>query len=263
MIAPLVVLAGAALVRVVLMAADRDWRCRLPAPRRVRAAIEDAALPVGAEDAWTAVVAGAAVGGGGGALMGGLALGVLAVAVVAGAPCLVLLACRGRAARLLDAALPADLDAVSRSLRTGASLPQALREGGLGHLVGDGAPLVESLDAWPARCPTAGVRLASAALALAAEHGGAASRAVDGVAATLRANVAVASELRAQAAQARLSGLVIAVAPLGFAALAAATDSRAATFLLRTRFGLLCLTGGLALDAVAAWWMHRITAGAT
>jgi Flp pilus assembly protein TadB len=122
-----------------------------------------------------------------------------------------------------------------------------------------GVPFVVALDAWPSRCPTAGVRLAVAALALSAESGGAAARAVDGVAATLRANLAVAGEVRAQAAQARLSGLVIALAPLGFGALAAGTDARTAHFLLRSTLGSLCLAGGLALDGLAAWWMHRIT----
>jgi tight adherence protein B len=66
--------------------------------------------------------------------------------------------------------------------------------------------------------------------------------------------------VRAQAAQARLSGLVIALAPLAFGALAAGTDRRTAHFLLHSPFGSGCLAAGLALDGLAAWWMHRITA---
>ena len=100
-----------------------------------------------------------------------------------------------------------------------------------------------------------------ASIALAAESGGAAARAIDGVAATLRANLALAAEVRAQAAQARLSALVIAVSPVAFGALAAGTDRQTADFLLRTPIGLLCLVAGLSLDAAAAFWMHRITEG--
>jgi Flp pilus assembly protein TadB len=58
-----------------------------------------------------------------------------------------------------------------------------------------------------------------------------------------------------------LSGLVIALAPLVFGIFAMVTDSRTAGFLLRSRVGLVCLALGLALDAIAAWWMQRITAG--
>jgi tight adherence protein B len=120
-------------------------------------------------------------------------------------------------------------------------------------------PLVPSLDEWAGRCPRASVRLAVAALAMAADAGGASAAAVDGVAATLRANVTTAAEVRALASQARYSAMVIALAPLAFAVLAAGTDSDSLDFMLRTPLGVACLTAGLGLDAVGAWWMHRIT----
>ena len=103
--------------------------------------------------------------------------------------------------------------------------------------------------------------LAASALALAAEAGGTQARAVDGVAATLRERLAVDAEVRALSAQARLSAIVIAIAPLVFGALAVGTDGRTAAFLLGQPLGWLCLAGGLALDALAAWWMLRITRG--
>src|SRR5439155_897231 len=89
-------------------------------------------------------------------------------------------------------------------------------------------------------------------IALAAESGGAAARAIDGVGETLRANLAVAAEVRAQSAQARLSALVIALAPLGFGALAAGTDRQTADFLFRTPIGLGCLVVGLAGETTFA-----------
>jgi tight adherence protein B len=267
--------AGCWTVRAVLRAGDHravvGGELRgFPVPPPVRAALVDAAVPVPAELAWTVwstVVLAVLVLG---ALLGGPGLALVGVVAMIGGPALGLAAVRGRSVRLVDAALPELLDAVARSLRSGATLRQALAEaeptGRLGHDVrlvvaeaDGGLPLAAALDDWHRRCPTPGVRLVTAALALSVDAGGAAARAVDGVAATLRSNLAVAGEVRAQSSQARLSGLVIALAPLAFGALAAGTDRRTATFLLRTRFGLACLVIGLALDAVAAWWMHRIT----
>ena len=84
--------------------------------------------------------------------------------------------------------------------------------------------LASALDGWAERRPLPSVRLGVAALALAAETGGASARAVDGVAETIRGRLAVGAEVRALSAQARLSALVIVLAPLAFSALAVASD---------------------------------------
>lgn len=182
-------------------------------------------------------------------------------------------ALRNRRDRQVERALPDALDAVARSLRSGSSLRQALDEaagsmtGPLGEdlerltgEIADGATLVDALARWPALRPVPGVRLAAAALSLGAETGGASAQAVDGVAATLRTNLGIAGEVRALSSQARLSALVIVLAPIAFAVLAAATDGSTATFLLGTRFGLLCVAAGLGLDGLGWWWMRRILA---
>lgn len=204
------------------------------------------------------------------ALAGGPALAaVAAVAALTGPPA-ALFACSGRADRLLEGALPELLEAMARSLRSGMSLRQAVEEaagapGALGHdlrlvagEVAAGVSLVTALDGWGRRRPLPGVTLAVSALGLGVETGGAHARALDGVAATLRARLAVAGEVRALSAQARLSAVVIVLAPLGFSALAASTDERTAAF-FGTPLGLACLAGGLALDALAALWMHRLS----
>lgn len=204
------------------------------------------------------------------ALAGGPALAVVvAVAAITGPPA-ALLACSGRADRLLEGALPELFEAMARSLRSGVSLRQAVEEaagvpGLLGHdlrlvagEVAAGVSLLTALDGWGRRRPLPGVALAVSALGLGVETGGAHARALDGVAATLRARSAVAGEVRALSAQARLSAVVIVLAPLGFSALAAATDERTAAFFV-TPLGLACLAGGLALDALAALWMHRLS----
>ena len=223
--------------------------------------------------AWAGLTA-AAVGLAG--LGGGPALAVLVLAVSLGGPALALDARRGRGAAAVEAALPPVLETTARGLRAGASLPLALAASASGAapavaadlvaVVGETprVGLVEALDRWAAARPLPGVRLAAAALAMAAELGGGGARALDGVALTLRQRQAAAGEVRALATQARLSAVVLTAAPLAFAALAAAADPRTAAVLLRSPVGQGCLAAGLALDAAGAAWMARITrAGAT
>ena len=178
-----------------------------------------------------------------------------------------------RADRAVERELPEALDAVARSLRSGSSLRRAVDEAACsvaGPLADDlarvrraldaGDPLGDALERWAANRPVPGVRLAVAALSLGAETGGASAQAVDGVAATLRTNLGIAAEVRALSSQARLSALVIVLAPVAFSLLAFTTDPTAASFLLRTPLGLGCLAAGLVLDAVGWLWMRRLTA---
>jgi tight adherence protein B len=269
------VLAGATVLVAALAARTARRGVWAPVFPRVPAAVERAwvaaglPLPASVVWPWWVVTTTLAVIGGG--LVGGAGLPLLVLATTVGGPGAVLLARRDHAARQVVDALPALLDAVGRSLRTGATVPNALREAAaasaplhaelapLVAAVDGGSPFVAALDEWPRRRPLPAVRLVVATLALAGESGGAAARAVDGVAATLRTNRSVAAEVRAQAAQARCSALVIVLCPLGFGVLVAGTDGRMAEFLLRTPVGVACLASGLALDAVGGWWMHRIT----
>jgi tight adherence protein B len=128
----------------------------------------------------------------------------------------------------------------------------------LGAAVVSGVPVAQATDRWQRRAPGASGALVAAAIGLAAHAGGAAARAVDGVAATLRERRDVDAEANALAAQARLSAVVIAVAPLGFAAVAVAADPRATDFLLGSPIGWLCLAAGLGLDVASVLWMRRI-----
>lgn len=202
----------------------------------------------------------------------GAGAAVLAAGSVVAGPVLAWRLLRHRGDARLEAALPGAVEAVAAGLRSGASLRQALAEaaratpGGLGDDLADvtmaterGAGLVAALEGWAVRRPLPGVRLVVAALCVGAETGGAAARAVDGVAVTLRQRLAADAEAHALATQARVSAAVIAVAPLAFGALAAITDPRSAGFLLRTPAGLVLLSAGLALDAAGALWMARLT----
>lgn len=238
--------------------------------------LETALAHADVDIAASAVVRGWAVSGfvaGGVALaIGGVPLALLAVVGLGAGPPAALHLARHRADRRAEGELPDVLDALARSLRSGASLRQAIVEvatttsGRLGEDLArvareleEGVGLGDALDGWRARRPLPGVRLAATALALGADTGGASAQAVDGLAQTLRTNVAIAGEVRALSSQARLSALVIACAPIGFTALATSADPRTAQFLFRTPGGLLCLVAGLGLDAVGGLWMRRLS----
>jgi tight adherence protein B len=178
---------------------------------------------------------------------------------------------RGADDRRYGVALALALEEMSRSLRSGTSLLLALDEAASGApppLAVDLAMVTEdateaglshALDGWRRRRPRSDVGLAVAALALAAETGGGQARAVDGVAAGLRQRLAVQAEMRAAAAQARLSAMVIATAPVGFAILVSSGTRGPVHVLLGSTAGLALLAAALALDAVGAWWMVRLT----
>lgn len=282
-LATVVVVLGCLSAAVLTAVRDRAVRSRLAplptgaaTPRPVPAAVDrwlaDMDLswsPATAWRAWLGSVAGAAVVG---LQLGGPPVALATAGTVIAAPLAARRLAGDRRVRALDLAVPAALEAVARSLRSGSSLLHAVDDAARAApslLAADlvavtaavrlGADLPSSLDAWAARRPRPGVRLAVAALALAAETGGASARPVDGVAATLRERYALDREVAALSAQARMSALVIGAAPVAFAAFAAATDPRTSTFLFRTPLGAGCLAAGLALDAAGAWWMHRLT----
>ncbi|HUR17540.1 MAG TPA: type II secretion system F family protein [Acidimicrobiales bacterium] len=240
-------------------------------PAWVASALADADMDLDPARTWrlwlvTVLLAGAA------GASAGAATAALAVAAVMAGPLVAWCLLRRRSDDRLEAALPEAVDAIARALRTGASLRLAVAEaaaatpGRLGtelmsvaRATERGAGVVPALEAWAERQPTPGVRLVAGALCLGAETGGVLARAVDGVAATLRQRLEARADAKALATQARMSAAVLAAAPLVFAALASLADARTSAFLFRTSTGLLCLAGGLVLDAAGALWMARLT----
>ena len=173
-----------------------------------------------------------------------------------------------------DAQLPDALERLGSAIRGGRALGPAVIEvaRGLPDPLGSelrevsaalshGAGVTTALAAWAARLGASSeVRLVAAALTLGAEGGGEVARAVDRVASTLRERRELAGEVRALATQARASAVVLAVAPLIFAALVATIEPSAIAFLVATPAGLGCLGLGLGLEALGARWMVSITA---
>lgn len=244
---------------------------RLPAPPGWLApALVRAGVDGDPERVWRRWLLAAGAAGTSVAVLAGVRAAVAVLVVAAGGPAIALRVMDHRGDDQLERSLPGLLEAVAGELRSGASLLQALRAAGrrsgrlaaeLGDVVRQvdrGRLLAAELEGWARRRPLPGLRLAVAALVLGAETGGVRGRAIDGVAETLRDRLALRREVAALSSQARASALVMAVTPLVFAGLAAAGDRRSATFLLGTPMGLGCLLLGLALDAAAAWWMHRL-----
>jgi tight adherence protein B len=216
------------------------------------------------------VLAGAAAA----TVLGGPLLLAGAVVAAAVAPVVARRRARTDVRRRRRTQLPGALERLATALRAGSSVPTALGAVGgglpapigpelaeLGRQAEGGRAVAEVLDEWAARHDDAGTRLAASALVLATVVGGAPGRAVDGVAATLRERLDLSDERRALGSQARMSTLVLSVAPLGFALLLGATDGASSRFLLGTPAGWACLVVGLGLDAAGAWWMARLTRG--
>jgi len=242
-----------------------------PAPQWLERWLDEAAVEAPPAPLWWAWVGMVAVGGLAAAAMAGLPAALLAAGALAAGPALVLRVRRREGDARLERGLPEALEAVARSLRSGASLRQAIGEAALvtpGRLgrelaevarqVGHGATLVAAMEALAARHPLPSVRLAVAALCLAVETGGAQAKAVDGVATTLRDRLGVAAEVKALSSQARMSGVVIGLAPLAFGAFAVTTDPRTGQFLFHTPLGIALLGVGLSLDALGWLWMQRL-----
>jgi len=171
--------------------------------------------------------------------------------------------------------LPEVVEALARSVRSGSSIRGAITATATGatgaagrdlvHLAArldHGTPLNAVLDEWRhRRSDVRDVALVTVALRIAADAGGSVAQALDGVADTIRGEQHLRAEIRALASQAEASALLVALLPLAFGFIAGAADPSTITFLVSTPVGLVCLAGGVALDAGALVWMRRITAG--
>jgi len=194
------------------------------------------------------------------------ALVIVALALVMAAPW-----SRRRADAVVDRALPALLESIARSLRSGATLAGALTEArssmptpmaadlatieASGEL---GQPLSDALARWTEQRPSPEVALVAAALAFTDDYGAAQAEAMDGLAASFRARRQVEREIKALASQAQVSAAVMSLLPAGFVVVGLAADSASAAFLVSTPVGRLCLAVGVALDVAGLGWMRQV-----
>jgi tight adherence protein B len=243
----------------------------LPGPVRhpLGRALHDAQLGVTPEDALgmgvTAVlVAGLLAGAFAVALAPVAAMGVAVVAPVG------LVLARGRGQRRFVAALPAFVELVAARLRGGHTVATALADAGARadvvaadvravlQRVELGETLTRALAWWADERRIDAVRAVAGSLAVAAETGGAAADALEGLARSLRDQLGARAEAASLSAQARLSALVVGLAPIAYVGFASAVDPTAARSLVSSTTGRACLVLGLGLDALGALWMRRI-----
>lgn len=204
-------------------------------------------------------------------LVGGPMAGFLSLVATVIVPGAALVGGRGRSSARLVAALPDALESTARSLRSGASLGQALDEAStsvrgplgaelarVGADVERGRSLTQAVEAMGDLHRLPEVDLVVAALCLGHEAGGAHAQALDGLATTVRQRTDLAGEIRALSAQARISALVIGLAPVGFAAFSVVADQDMGRFLLGSSAGRLFLCAGLVLDALGWLWMRHL-----
>lgn len=165
--------------------------------------------------------------------------------------------------------MPQTLELLARALRAGASLQTAveavaadLPEAGLSAVVARvrrGQDMAEAIDLWA--FGSAERQAVAALLVLGHESGAAMASSLDKAAASIRQRRALSDEIRALTAQTRISGVVVAVAPVGFGAVIALADREVLGVLFTTPVGLASLVLGVTLELLGVWWMSRLARG--
>lgn len=161
--------------------------------------------------------------------------------------------------------------AIAAGSRSGLSLTQAIEfasrqvpdpvAGALCE-VGDrtrlGGSLEGALERWALEMPQPDVRLAASVLRLHHRSGGDPSPALEGLARTLRERRAAAREVRSLTAQARLSGAILGLLPIGFFGFLWLTSRRDMMAALGSSLGRTAVVVGLALECAAFLWVRRL-----
>jgi tight adherence protein B len=208
-------------------------------------------------------VAGFVVRGPAGAVVGvGLALALRRVAERTG---------RRASADRLQEQLADAVAAIASAVRSGMSVPQAISyaaneadppaKGQLARVVHDvevGVPVADAVSAWAERADSDDARLVSGALNLHRRSGGDLPAVLEQVATAVRERVAIGREVRALTAQARLSGLILGLLPIGFFAFLWLTSRRDIQAALGTPVGLGSVALGLLLEGGAFLWIRRL-----
>jgi tight adherence protein B len=220
-----------------------------------------------------ATVALAAVGAGAGLVAGGPPLAVCGAVAGFAVPAAI---GRSRAAKheaKVEAQLAEATTSIAAALRSGLSLQQAIRfaseEGDppvaralaqVAERESLGVPLEGSLERWSSQEGSSDVRLVASVLQLHHRVGGESPAVLDQVARTVRLRRAAARELRSLTAQARLSGAVLGLLPVGFFAFMSLVSRHDVQPAYSSGPGLASIVMGLALDAGAFLWIRKLLA---
>jgi len=121
-----------------------------------------------------------------------------------------------------------------------------------------GSPLDDALERWATAIPIPDVRLAGAVLRLHRRTGSALPPLLEGLARTLRERAAVTREVRSLTAQARLSGAIMGLLPIGFFAFLWLTSRRDVVAALHSPAGRTAIVVGLVLQGFAFLWIRHL-----
>jgi tight adherence protein B len=176
-----------------------------------------------------------------------------------------------RIAAALDEQLADAVRSLAAGMRAGFSVPQAIafaaREGepplatALARIVDSvslGGGLDDALERWATEVGTDDARLVVGVLALHRRSGGDLPHVLDQVAATLRERSSAAREVRALTAQARLSGAILGLLPIGFFAFLWMTSRGDIEGAFDSPIGVGAVVSGLALEGVAFLWIRSL-----
>jgi tight adherence protein B len=176
-----------------------------------------------------------------------------------------------RLAAALDEQLADAVRSFAAGMRAGLSVPQAIafaaREGepplatALARIVdsvGLGGGLDDALERWATDVGTDDARLVVGVLALHRRSGGDLPRVLDQVAATLRERSSAAREVRSLTAQARLSGAILGLLPIGFFAFLWMTSRGDIEGAFDSPIGVGAVVAGLVLEGVAFLWIRSL-----
>jgi tight adherence protein B len=163
------------------------------------------------------------------------------------------------------------VSALSAGLRAGLSLPQSFAyardeaeeplRGELASLVDGidtGTPISEALATWADAHDSEDARLIAGVLDLHRRSGGDLPIVLDGLAGTLRERRAAHREVRALTAQARLSGVILGMLPIGFFGFLLLTSRREMVDAIATPLGGTALGIGLGLEVLAFLWIRHL-----
>ncbi|MEO8425308.1 MAG: type II secretion system F family protein [Actinomycetota bacterium] len=176
-----------------------------------------------------------------------------------------------RLASSLDEQMADAVRSLAAGMRAGFSVPQAIafaaREGepplatALGQIVdsvGLGGGLHDALERWATDVGTDDARLLVGVLALHRRSGGDLPHVLDQVATTLRERSSAAREVRALTAQARLSGAILGLLPIGFFAFLWMTSRGDIEGAFESPIGVGAVVAGLVLEGVAFLWIRSL-----
>lgn len=211
----------------------------------------------------------------GGATLGGVLAGPAGAVVGAGGCVGVQTIARRRRSKrrseLMESQLADAVGAISAALRAGLSLSQALAYAGgeteapLGETLQRasereslGEPLETALDRWADEVGNDDARLVNGVLSLHRRTGGDLPRVLDRVAETLRERLETAREVRTLTAQARLSGAILGLLPIGFFLFLLLTSRRDIAASFETAVGISAIGLGLAMQGAAFVWIRRL-----